>query len=136
MVVQKYMIDGHNGDLISGTNHVLNFLQCLIDKKIGNEYDHLEECSNQKLNGEYIQFLEEIKFNGEKIKKIFKDFSAQTEKIKNSNGDLRIPSITVNNDKINDNAFNDLVQEICLNYVSKINILFFVFLINHIISIF
>ncbi|XP_027203059.2 uncharacterized protein LOC113796959 [Dermatophagoides pteronyssinus] len=120
LVVQKYINDGHNGDLISGTNHVLNFLQCLIDKKIGNEYDHLEECSNQKLNGEYIQFLEEIKFNGEKIKKIFKDFSAQTEKIKNNNGDLKIPSITVNNDKINDNAFNDLVQEICVNYNSTI----------------
>ncbi|KAH7646648.1 hypothetical protein HUG17_2186 [Dermatophagoides farinae] len=114
LVVDRYINNEHNGDLISGPNRVLNFLDCLIGKKIGNEYDHLEECTNVKLNNEYIEFLEEIKMNGEKMQKIFRDFSTRTKKIMNTANSENLPLITVNdNDKINVNAFNDLVQEVC-----------------------
>lgn len=127
MVVDRYINNEHNGDLISGPNRVLNFLDCLIGKKIGNEYDHLEECTNVKLNNEYIEFLEEIKMNGEKMQKIFRDFSTRTKKIMNTANSENLPLITVNdNDKINVNAFNDLVQEVCDKFVSEIIITYLI----------
>lgn len=126
LVVDKYMGTELSGDLISGANRAINFINCVFQQyDYLNVFRTLESCSNQNLEpDDYHHFIGMMNTANEETKRVVKAMKDRTQAVKQSNPTFKLPYVMMN-DKESVNALNDLLQEACSKYeVSKIFINF------------
>lgn len=115
MVIDKYLLNEDNGDLVSGPNRVVDFVNCLFTNQdsYSNQIDLLEICSNENLKaGEYETLIYSVRKNLPEVLDVFKKVQDETEKLAPLS---RLPTITLNGE-VSVNAFNDLIEEVCDKY--------------------
>ena len=116
LVINSYINKPKNGDPISGTNRVVNFIACLARSTISNVYQALEQCTNQYLHADdYHTFIDHIIHNDDEIKHIYLEMHTKTLKVAQNGVLRRVPFVTINGLASYD-ALDDLVAATCAKY--------------------